>query len=129
MKNPVYYIQYAFVRSAGIERKFKDKAAKIKTPNGAVNFDLLKTEEDKMLILRLIEFPEVIEDIAMDYQVSRLARYALELAKAFHNFYEKERVIGEKPELALARFQLNRAAKIVLENTLSLLGVARPRRM
>ncbi|MEK7146819.1 MAG: arginine--tRNA ligase [Patescibacteria group bacterium] len=123
LKNPVYYVQYAYVRCGSIIRKMGN--GKWKTGN----LYLLKTREDLNLIRQLICFPKMIEDIAKNYQVHNLVRYALELSRAFHNFYEKERVIGASQDLAEARLALVKGVQIVLKNTLELLGISLPKRM
>lgn len=127
MKNPVYYIQYAYVRAINIIKKIKIQ--NLKTKNTDQNLKLLNTPDDLNLIRKLIQFPEIVEDIVGDYQIHRLTRYAIELAREFHNFYEKEKIIGAEPAVAAARLILVWAAVIVLENLFSLLGVSKPKKM
>ncbi|MFY9462171.1 MAG: arginine--tRNA ligase [Candidatus Sungiibacteriota bacterium] len=122
-KNPVYYVQYAHARVASI---FK-KAEGLKPDSKKT--DLLVAEEEKGLIKKLIRFPEVVEDTSRDYQVIRLTRYATELARAFHDFYEKHRVITDDKELTSARLALVKAVQIVLQNILGLLGISAPLKM
>jgi len=120
-KNPVYYIQYAHARISSILRK--TKAA------GGKNLELLKEREELNLIRKLAEYPELLVEIAVNYEVHRLPRYALELAREFHNFYEKERVITEDKNLTSARLGLVTATKIVLANALNLMGIKAPDKM
>ena len=68
-------------------------------------------------------------DTAQDFQVHRIPRYALELARTFHNFYEKCRVISKDKELTSARLALVNATQIVLKNTLDLLNIDAPKKM
>ena len=121
MKNPVYYAQYAYVRAGAILKK----AGKIK--NGKP--ELLTSPEDRALIFELSKFPDMVWQTADDYEVSRLARYSLGLARAFHNFYEKERVVGERADIAAARVMLVAATKNVLQNVFALLGIQKPEKM
>jgi arginyl-tRNA synthetase len=123
-KNPVYYVQYAYVRAGSVLAKSKSLIAK-----GKVNFDLLNTKEDRKLILELAKFPDIITDIASDYEVSRLLRYLLSLARAFHDFYEKERVVGETKEVALARRTLVGAVATAFEQAFDLLGIRKVKKM
>ncbi|MEA3292905.1 MAG: DALR anticodon-binding domain-containing protein, partial [Patescibacteria group bacterium] len=81
------------------------------------------------LIKELIRFPDIIENTATDYQVQRLPNYALELVSAFHKFYEECRVLTDDKKLAQARLGLVKATKIVLENTLDLMGISAPEKM
>lgn len=131
-KNPVYYSQYAYVRASSILEKAKISAKGAPAPGGKItnqNLKLLNTEEDLNLIRKLVQFPEIIEDTAGDYQIHRLTRYAGELARAFHNFYEKERVLGEEKDVLIGRLALTQATKIVLENLFGILGISTPERM
>lgn len=81
-------------------------------------------------MLELVKLPDVLAQTAEDYQVHRLTRYATELAKAFHNFYEKERVIGfGDKNLEQSRLALVSATKIILENLFDILGISKLKKM
>ena len=71
----------------------------------------------------MVKFNDMVLQTAEDYGVSRLARYALDIAKAFHNFYEKERVIDEKGNVAEDKLALVVATRQVLEKLFDLLGI------
>ncbi len=122
-KNPVFYLQYAYVRAKNILEKAKSYKLKV------ISLKLLNTEADVKLIRALVQFPEIIADTATDYQVHRLTRYALEVAKDFHNFYEREHVIGEEADIASARYQLVKATGVVFESIFDLLGITKPKKM
>lgn len=124
-KNPVYYVQYAHARLASILRKAKIPNTKYKMQDAKY----LKTEDELNLIRKLVELPEILSDISKNYEVHRLPRYALELAREFHNFYEKERVITEDKKLTSARLALVMATKIVLANALNIMGIGTPEKM
>ncbi|MBI5079310.1 arginine--tRNA ligase [Candidatus Wolfebacteria bacterium] len=125
LKNPVYYAQYAAVRCQSILRKAKSEKRKAK-----INFNLLSTKEDLDLMRMLARFPEIIEEAAENYNPQILARYSMDLARQFHNFYEKEKVIGlDNKETVFARLILIEAALTVFKNIFSLLGVSLPRKM
>ncbi len=126
-KNPVCYIQYAYARICSILRKcgkFKTQSIKFQ-----INSKLLKEQSELDLIKQLIRFSEIIEDTADDYQVQRIPQYALSLADAFHKFYENCKVITEDKNLTEARLILVQATKIVLKNTLDLMGISSPEKM
>ena len=126
-QNPVYYVQYAHARIASILRKASGGETNRKSQ--IADYALLKEPEEKVLIKKLIQFSELVEDIARDYRVHRLPRYALELARTFHNFYEKHRVITNNLDLTSARIMLVTATQIVLKNTLTLMGIDAPEEM
>jgi len=123
-KNPVYYIQYAYARICSVLRKA-----------GTVNqvsiiSQAVITESELDLIRRLVRLPEIIADIARDYQVQRLPHYASELAANFHCFYRDCRVLGNgDPSIDQARLALVRATQIVLKNVLDLMGISAPEKM
>ncbi|MCX6722556.1 MAG: arginine--tRNA ligase, partial [Candidatus Staskawiczbacteria bacterium] len=120
-KNPVFKVQYAYARINSIFTKTKIKPKQ--------NLELLKEESELELIKQLIRFPEIIKDIAEDYQLQRLPNYAIELADVFHKFYEKCRVVTGDKKLTEARLSLILATKIVLENTLKLMGISAPKEL
>lgn len=120
--NPVYYIQYAHARINSILRKSKFR--NIKT------LKLLNHPSELNLIKQLIKFPEIIEDITKDYQLQRIPQYATELATSFHKFYAECRVIDEEnKDLTQERLGLITATKIILKNTLELMGITAPEKM
>ena len=121
-KNPVYYVQYAHARACSILRKAQQTKK--------VNLNLLTQPEELNLIKKILQLPEVIEDIAQDYQIHRLPRYAYEFAQVFTDFYEKHQVIDLKnPELTQARLALVSATQKTLKSTLALMGIAAPEKM
>lgn len=129
-KNPVYYVQYAHARICSILEKSKAQnpnpaSGRAKSPN----LELLNHSSELNLIKELIAFPEVIEDTACDYQVQRLPQYAVSLATAFHQFYQDCQVLSENNGLTQARLSLVLAVKIVLKNTLLLMGISAPEKM
>lgn len=123
-KNPVFYLQYAAVRAKGI-------LAKSGKPfwMTAGTFAPLDTPEDIALMRRIAQLPDVIEDAAAARRVHRIAQYALELAKAFHAFYEKERVQGEPRAIARGRAALVTSALSAFESVSRILGVSLPDKM
>jgi len=122
-KNPVYYVQYAHARICSILRKVKSYKLQ------ATSYKLLNHPSELELIKQLIRFPEIIEDTAKDYQVQRIPQYAIDLATSFHQFYRDCRVISENKELTQVRLVLILVTKIVLENTLNLMGISAPEKM
>ncbi len=124
-KNPVYYIQYAHTRAASILRKTKNPNPKLQI----ADCKLLKEAEELRLIKKLIQFSEIVEDTANDYQVHRIPRFALELARIFHHFYEKHRVVTGAFRLTKARLSLVFGTRIILKSLLGLMGMVAPEKM
>jgi arginyl-tRNA synthetase len=122
-ENPVYYIQYAHVRCAGI---FREAAARGVTDHGA---DLSHLGEAELRFLRkVLELGEVIELSVHHMEPHRIAFYALELANLFHPVFDNVRVLHSEvlPEVAKARLRFFRAAQVVLRRTLRLMGMSAP---
>jgi arginyl-tRNA synthetase len=133
--NPVYYVQYAHARIAGILRESvpagaggTGAAASPGLPH-APSLDRLADEREAALIHTLAELPEVIAAAGLRREPQRLCAYAREVAEAFHLFYTHCRVLSDDSELSAARLALVEATQIVLRRVLGLLGVAAPERM
>jgi len=126
-KNPVYYIQNAHVRCAGIFRRWAEAG---RGPNADEGADLsLLTHENELNFLRkALELPEVIELMVAQSEPHHIAFYAYELAAAFHPTYETCRVLhSEVPEpLQLARLRFYRAAQQLFARVLDLMGMSAP---
>lgn len=123
-KNPVFYIQYAHARICSILRK-AGIFWRFKKPD----FKLLKEPFELELIKQVIKLPEIIEDTAKDYQIQRLPQYAVDLSDVFHKFYENCQVLCKNKKLKRCRLDLVLATKIVLKNTLDLMGISAPEKM
>ncbi len=122
-ENPVYYIQYAHVRCAGILR---EAAARGVTAAGA---DLsLLGEAERRFLRRVLELGDVIETSVTLYEPHRIAFYALELANVFHPIFDTVRVLSvDVPDdLARARLRFFGAAQVVFRRVLRLMGMTAP---
>jgi arginyl-tRNA synthetase len=130
-ENPVYYVQYAHARIAGVLRNVEELAI----PTGLSNFDpsQLSHDRENELLGTLAEFPGVVAAAAAFREPHRVARYLEELAGVYHGFYADCRVLPLGDEsispLHSARANLCAATKQVLANGLDLLGVSAPERM
>ena len=125
-ENPVYYVQYAHARSSGIIGQAAERGLKYEDGN----VELLRHEAELTLLRKMLLLPELVETIAENHEPHHLPHYALELATAFHDFYEKCRVLDDAaPDLTRARLRLIAAAKIVLGSALALMGMTAPDKM
>ncbi len=123
MRNPLYYIQYAYVRSNSLLKK----ASKIKLPS---NFEFkVEREEEESLLKELVKFPQILIDISKNFEVHHLLNYSFELAKNFHQFYEKVPILNSPPPYLFSRIALVKASKIIFENCFSLLKISLPKKM
>jgi arginyl-tRNA synthetase len=127
-ENPVYYVQYQHARTCSILRNASAKGTD-KGPIEEADFTLLTHEGEALLIRKLSEFPDLIEESARLRAPHRLTHYAQALASQFSAFYRDCRVISEDAELSKARLWLVDATRQVLANTVQLLGVNAPESM
>jgi arginyl-tRNA synthetase len=119
-KNPVYYVQYAHARIAGILRNAEGTAASAEPPA-----ELAAEERD--LIKRLAEFPAVVAEATERRGPHAVPTYAIRVADDFHRFYHRQKVLGSEAESF--RLGLCTAARAVIARSLDLIGVEAPDRM
>ena len=126
-ENPVYYVQYAHTRMAGIFRTAGADPASVRTDG--VDLSVLSETDEQELLKHLAEFPAVVSLAGELLEPHRIVAYLDQLARLTNGWYHRHRVIGADPELERARLVLVRAAQIVLARGLELLGVSAPERM
>ena len=119
-KNPVYYVQYAHARIAGILRNAGDAEISA-VPAGPL------APEERELIKRLAELPAVAADAAEKRGPQGIPTYAIRVADDFHRFYHEHRVL--ESEQQAFRLALCRATQAVIARSLGLVGVDAPDRM
>ena len=128
--NPVYYVQYAHSRTHGVLRNATERGVE---KGDAYDASLLTHPRESDLLKALAEFPSVVATAAELREPHRVARYAEELAAAYHRFQHDCRVLpvgDEAPtDLNRARLWVVDATRVVLANALGLLGVSAPERM
>jgi arginyl-tRNA synthetase len=126
-ENPVYYIQMAHARLAGIFRVGGIDPASV-TADG-VDFAQLALLEETELMKVLLDFPAMVKGAAESLEPHRIATYLHDTAGRIHLWYHKAHVLNEPEEIMRARLLLARASQVVLRNGLNLLGITAPDRM
>jgi arginyl-tRNA synthetase len=125
-ENPVYYVQYAHARIAGI----LELAAEQSLDAEGADPSLLQHQAEQTLLRKLLLLPEVVELVVETLEPHHLPHYAQELAQSFHVFYTQCRVVDEENEaLSRARLLLLNATRVVLSRVLGLMGVSAPDQM
>lgn len=127
-ENPVFYVQYAHTRIAGIFRQAAEKQIAVAEPGEAAVAALADGDEIALIKL-LAEFPEVVAGAAESLEPHRVVSYAQKVAGEFHRFYSKHRFVSEDEAATGARLLLARAVGQVLGRALRLVGIAAPDRM
>jgi len=127
-KNPVYYLQYAHARICGILRHSTEVSEKIK--NIVPDLSLLKEKDEIDLIKQLSMFPEELTSSLEFLEPHKIITYLNNVAAAFHRFYRNSREINQEDlNMTAARLALCGAAKQVLKNGFSIIGISAPERM
>ena len=121
-ENPVYYIQYAHARIAGILAQNPEAPADAGAP---AELD----PSERALLLTLCGWPDAVREAERRRSPHRVAAYLQDLARDFHGFYHRCRVVGEAPEVIAFRLDLLRATRTVIAMGLDLIGVEAPDRM
>ena len=125
-KNPVFYLQYAHARICSV----LDKAEEVGfSHDDDADLSLLTHEDESALIKELLRFPRELQNAADNRAPHFVPNYLRDVATAFSQFYDNCRIIGEEDALASARMRLALAAKTVLKNGLTVLGIDAPRQM
>jgi arginyl-tRNA synthetase len=117
------YLQNSYVRIRSIFRK-------LDAPFDAAACQLLLTQPEETHLARLlVRFGEVVPTIVEDFRPNLLANYLLELARAFHSFYEACPVLKSAEPLRASRLALCELTARTLQQGLHLLGIKVPDKM
>ena len=116
-ENPVYYIEYANARISKILNSYK-KEIKLKNNYNTINDPLAYN-----IMNKLLSFTDIVISAANKKQPHIICNYVYELATLFHSYYAKEKFITDDEEYTNERMALLKAIKIVINNSLNLIGI------
>jgi arginyl-tRNA synthetase len=122
------YLQYAHTRCQSILRKAHEIGG-FSTEFDAELVAKLGAPEEIALVKTLGMFPLHLDRTLQHAKVSQLARYLIDLTKAFGSFYRECRVLGDDPELSRARVMLVEATRRILAQGMGLMLIPLPERM
>ena len=125
-ENPIYYVQYAYARIKSILNFAKEKGVEYKSDIGLFT---IKELEEIALIKDILKFPEILEDAVRNFEPYMISYYLIDLARTFHNFYQRHRVVCEDKSLTQARLMVVSKAAETIKKGLDLLGVSCPEKM
>lgn len=118
------FIQYGHVRAKAIVRNAKDEVP----VNCSLNIAL--QENEKAIITRIYDFPEVLKEAAETYSPAIIGNYSYELVKDFNSFYQSTNILKEEnDDIRIFRIALASKLASVLKNAMGLLGIEMPERM
>ncbi len=122
-RNSAPFINYAYTRAGGILSKAGDVQE-------APEYSALTDPLEHLLILQIGKFPMIFAESADRLRPEQIASYANVLAEKFHEYYEKVNVLrADTPELKASRLMLIRALRVVLANSMAVLGIRLSERM
>ncbi|MDR1195206.1 MAG: arginine--tRNA ligase [Endomicrobium sp.] len=124
-ENPVFYVQYVNARCNSIVKESKNE----KNLPSEIDYGLLSTKEERELIKQLAAFCDTLSLCEKTMSPHHFTAYLMELADAYHKFYEKCRVLNDDPNLTASRLKLIEAVMIIIKTALALLGVSAPEKM
>ncbi len=127
-ENPVFYVQYAHARISSIFRTADERGIPIPSWEG-VDLNPLELEEEVAIMKKVLQFPDLIEAMAVNLEPHRLTYYLHDLVAAFHSYYNHHRVLLEDRPLREARMALVKGVQEVVKEGLRLLGVDAPHKM
>jgi len=121
-ENPVYYVQYAHARAQSILRR----AAQEGDRPTAGPWSHAPEQQERDLVKRLVEWPDIVRDAADRRAPHRVIAYAAQLAADFHVFHHDLRVLHDDPDVRAFRLTLTAAVGDVVRRALDLVGVGAP---
>ncbi|MDP3937998.1 MAG: arginine--tRNA ligase [Deltaproteobacteria bacterium] len=128
-ENPVYYVQYAYARIASVLREAEAGGVAVPSSLDECHAERLVEEDEKALIHLLVEYPELVDRAATAIEPHRVVFYLLDVARSFHGYYNRCRILSDDAETTAARLGLVQAVQSVIASGLSMLGVRAPERM
>jgi arginyl-tRNA synthetase len=127
-ENPVFYVQYAHARICSVFRQATREGFAVPAACNA-HLECLGTPEDQEVVRLLARFPDIVEEATKVLEPHRIVFFLIEVAGAFHRFYNRHRILGSEPDQCSARLYLCAAVQRVLRSGLDLLGVRAPESM
>lgn len=137
-ENPGLSVQYAHARASGVLRKAAEQDISEEQYGDANVLTLANDAPDELnyelaLIRQILRLEEIVERIAVTLEPHHLTRYGMDLADAFHLFYDHCPILKQgadvSEETRMARLRLLRAGQASLARTLTLIGMSAPERM
>ena len=127
-ENPVYYVQYAHARICSLLKKMEEQGVVFQGVEG-VDAAVLTDPSEQALIRLLAAFPAEIVAAADKYDPARITRYCIDVATAFHRFYNACRILDAEGAVRQSRIALCLGVRGVIHNILTMFKVNAPESM
>jgi arginyl-tRNA synthetase len=122
-------VQYAHARVASVMKQLAARGLSFDRSEGLAHVARLSAPHEQAVLGSLTQYPEVLEQAAVNRAPHALVHYLRELANAFHTYYNAEAFIVADAPLRNARIALVLGVQQVVRNGLALLGVSAPESM
>ncbi len=126
-ENPVFYVQYAYVRTCSIQEKAI--ATNPDFINLGIEHCLTLSDKEKILVKKMVALRALLATIDTSYQTHLLAYYTYELAHLFHAYYNSSKALVDD----VAQTKNNLFVIAIIQQTLhlcfDLMGISAPAKM
>jgi len=129
-ENPVFYVQYAHARIAGVFREFRERYGK--DPESLDPTPFLKhlgVESEIKLVRKTLMMKDELVEITLSRDPHLITYYLVDLAGTFHAYYNHHRIVTSDEEITFARLGLLKGIRSALRLGLKLIGVSAPEKM
>ena len=124
--NPIFYIQYAHARLIKLIESAKKTKIEV-NKDSKINID---SEKELEIAKKILEFPEVIEQIVKELEPHHITRYCLELASLFHSYYQSEKIIDDSDnEISESKILFCHSVLNTIRQCLDLMMISAPKKM
>ena len=124
--NPIFYIQYAHARLI----KLIESAKKTKIEINKDSKITIDSEKELEIAKKVLEFPEVIEQIVKELEPHHITRYCLELSSMFHSYYQSEKIINPSDnEISESKILFCHSVLNTIRQCLDLMMISAPKNM
>ena len=127
-ENPVYYVQYAHARICSLLKRLESQGVTF-TGADAVEAGVLGDPAEQALLRLLAAFPAEIAAAAEKYDPARITRYCIDVATAFHRFYNACRILDAEGAVQQSRIALCLGVRGVIHNILTMFKINAPESM
>ncbi|WP_302199470.1 arginine--tRNA ligase [uncultured Gemmiger sp.] len=127
-ENPVYYVQYAHARICSLLKKMEEQGVVFQGAEG-VDAAALQDPSEQALLRLLAAFPAEIVAAADKYDPARITRYCIDVATAFHRFYNACRILDAEGTVQQSRIALCLGVRSAIHNILTMFKINAPESM